>query len=79
MGFKENVLAYKNPDTEPSMDPKKDLCILLQSNDLIPDDYTKKAISDLVDKVGLLHIEDDNFDDERYNNRFVAYGMIFKH
>lgn len=64
MGFKENVLAYKNPDTEPSMDPKKDLCSLLQSNDLIPDDYTKKAISDLVDKVGLLHIEDDNFDDE---------------
>lgn len=64
MGFKENVLAYKNPDTEPSMDPKKDLCGLLQSNDLIPDDYTKKAISDLVDKVGLLHIEDSNFDDE---------------
>ena len=64
MGFKENVLAYKNPDTEPSMDPKKDLCSLLQSNDLIPDDYTKKAISDLVDKVGLLHIEDGNFDDE---------------
>lgn len=64
MGFKENVLVYKNPDTEPSMDPKKDLCSLLQSNDLIPDDYTKKAISDLVDKVGLLHIEDDNFDDE---------------
>lgn len=64
MGFKENVLAYKNPDTEPSMDPKKDLCSLLQSNDLIPDDYTKKAISDLVDKVGLLHVEDDGFDDE---------------
>ena len=64
MGFKENVLAYKNPDTEPSMDPKKDLCSLLRSNDLIPDDYTKKAISDLVGKVGLLHIEDDNFDDE---------------
>lgn len=64
MGFKENVLAYKNPDTEPSMDPKKDLCSLLQSNDLIPDDYTKKAVSDLVDKVGLLHIEDGNFDDE---------------
>ncbi len=64
MGFKENVLAYKNPDTEPSMDPKKDLCSLLQSTDLIPDDYTKKAISDLVDKVGLLHVEDDGFDDE---------------
>ena len=64
MGFKENVLAYKNPDTEPSMDPKKDLCSLLQSNDLIPDDYTKKAISDLVNKIGLLHVEDDGFDDE---------------
>lgn len=64
MGFKENVLAYKKPDTEPSMDPKKDLCSLLQSNDLIPDDYTKKAISDLVDKVGLLHVEDDGLDDE---------------
>lgn len=62
MGFKENVLAYKNPDAELSMDPKKDLCSLLQSNDLIPDDYTKKAISDLVDKVGLLHVEDEGFD-----------------
>ena len=62
MGFKENVLAYKNPNAELSMDPKKDLCSLLQSNDLIPDDYTKKAISDLVDKVGLLHVEDEGFD-----------------
>ena len=67
MGFKENVLAYKNPDTEPSMNPKKDLCSLLQSTDLIPDDYTKKAISDLVNKVGLLHVEDDGFDDEVRN------------
>lgn len=64
MGFKENVLAYKNPDAEPSMDPKKDLCNLLQSSDLIPDDYTKKAISDLVDKVGLLHVDDEDFDEE---------------
>lgn len=64
MGFKENVLAYKHPDTEPSLDMKKDLLDLFQSDDLNPDSYTKKAISELLSRVGELHIDDENFDDE---------------